>query len=95
MLESPLSNHWKEGTTKGAMFIDRNPELFHITLNYVRIGIVTQYLPADENQQKQLLRRFRAEAKYYPLNQLEEDITVAIAQAAAQPAPPRLYVTSI
>ncbi|KAJ3049073.1 hypothetical protein HK097_009893 [Rhizophlyctis rosea] len=45
MLARLVSNHWKEGALKGAIFIDQNPEIF--ILDYLRTGTIDQQLPAD------------------------------------------------
>ncbi|KAJ3057223.1 hypothetical protein HK097_010583 [Rhizophlyctis rosea] len=93
MLESLVTKHWKERSTAGAIFIDRSPDMFQIILDWLREGTITHHLPSDDQQKKQFLQRLRAEARYYLLTELEEDISSILAQPPAKTIfSPNLYV---
>lgn len=93
MLENLVSEHWKEGHTNGAIFIDPNPELFHVILDYLRTNCITQHLPAQPDEQKRFVSLLQKEAEYYLLTSLVNVTSSLLAQhAPTLGLSPTLYV---
>ncbi|KAJ3056470.1 hypothetical protein HK097_006789 [Rhizophlyctis rosea] len=95
MLEQLVSKQWKEANIKGAVFVDRDPELFQIILTFLRSGTIDPHLPTDQDQRKRLLLLLQEEAEYFQLTDLAIVVTASLAQVQALALanfPPYIYV---
>ncbi|KAJ3051935.1 hypothetical protein HK097_007062 [Rhizophlyctis rosea] len=69
-----------ENNLAGAIFDDRNPEVFQIVLDYLRTGTIDQHLLSDQRQRRKLLHLLQKEAEYYLLTGLIDLTTASLSR---------------